>query len=295
MKGHLDLQVWLIWFSTKMSDIASALGKTQDESMYQQIRLTLSGVLENRLYDTKAGIFNDFAGEQPLMIRKNGHMVPNFFWRTDGLCGPKNLNPLGTSGVCDPFGTNNCCNTEGKCGTGSDYCDCQGCTQGPRWTTEVIAKMKKSLQFSVHRGYVTLFPLMFGLLPQSDERFQALVDMLKDSKELLSNYGVRSLSASDLLYKTGADYWRSPIWINMNYLVLRGLREYYLDSDQTGELQELYEELKENLLINIANILEESGELWEQYNDLTGIGQHSHPFTGWTVLVLPILADDYFK
>ena len=37
---------------------------------------------------------------------------------------------------------------------------------------------------------------------------------LSDKDELYSEYGIRSLSKSDLLYHTGDDYWRGNIWMN---------------------------------------------------------------------------------
>jgi mannosyl-oligosaccharide glucosidase len=41
--------------------------------------------------------------------------------------------------------------------------------------------------------------------------------------ELWTDYGIRSLSKADELYGTEENYWRSPIWINMNYLLVERL------------------------------------------------------------------------
>ena len=43
------------------------------------------------------------------------------------------------------------------------------------------------------------------------------------------------------------------------------------------------------MLINYEN----SGYIFEQYNDKTGRGQGSHPFTGWSSLVVAIMAEIY--
>ena len=36
-----------------------------------------------------------------------------------------------------------------------------------------------------------------------------------------------------------------------------------------------------------------TGFVWEQYNQKTGKGKGAHPFTGWTSLVLLIMAEAY--
>lgn len=46
---------------------------------------------------------------------------------------------------------------------------------------------------------------------------------------MLSNAGIRSLSMSNQFYLYSSNYWRGAVWINVNYLILRGLYKYYLD------------------------------------------------------------------
>jgi mannosyl-oligosaccharide glucosidase len=36
-----------------------------------------------------------------------------------------------------------------------------------------------------------------------------------------------------------------------------------------------------------------TGHFWEQYEDTTGAGMRGHPFTGWTALVVNIMAEKY--
>ncbi len=74
-----------------------------------------------------------------------------------------------------------------------------------------------------HKGYVSIFPFMTGLLPADNPRMKAILDLISNPEELWSDYGIRSLSQKDEFYGTDENYWRSPIWINMNYLIVKNL------------------------------------------------------------------------
>ena len=75
-----------------------------------------------------------------------------------------------------------------------------------------------------HKGYISLFPFMVGLLDKDSPKIGKLLDLISDPEELWSSHGVRSLSKSHELYGTGENYWRSPVWVNMNYLILLRLQ-----------------------------------------------------------------------
>jgi mannosyl-oligosaccharide glucosidase len=74
-----------------------------------------------------------------------------------------------------------------------------------------------------HKGYISIFPLLLGLVPADSPHLSALLDMMADPDHLWSPHGLRSLSRSDEFYSTGENYWRGPIWVNMNYLALSSL------------------------------------------------------------------------
>ena len=74
-----------------------------------------------------------------------------------------------------------------------------------------------------HKGYISIFPFLTGLLPADSPRVKAVLDLVSDPSELWSDYGIRSLSKRDDHYGTDENYWRGPIWINMNYLILKNL------------------------------------------------------------------------
>jgi mannosyl-oligosaccharide glucosidase len=74
-----------------------------------------------------------------------------------------------------------------------------------------------------HQGYLTMFPLLLALLPPSSPHLGPMLDALHDPEQLWSPYGLRSLSASHPQFGTGENYWKGPVWMQINYLVLRAL------------------------------------------------------------------------
>ena len=75
-----------------------------------------------------------------------------------------------------------------------------------------------------HKGYISLFPFLLGLLESHDPKLGKLLDLLGDEEELFSPHGIRSLSKKSEFYGTDENYWRSPVWININYLAVVQLR-----------------------------------------------------------------------
>lgn len=74
-----------------------------------------------------------------------------------------------------------------------------------------------------HKGYISLFPFLVNLMGPDNPRLGAVLDLVRDPEQLWSPHGVRSLSAQDEYYGTDENYWRSPIWININYMVIQRL------------------------------------------------------------------------
>lgn len=74
-----------------------------------------------------------------------------------------------------------------------------------------------------HKGYISIFPFMTGLIGPEHEHLKDVLDLIADKEEMWSPFGIRSLSKKDALYGTEENYWRSPVWMNMNYLIVREL------------------------------------------------------------------------
>ncbi|KAJ7581002.1 glycoside hydrolase [Mycena floridula] len=138
-----------------------------------------------------------------------------------------------------------------------------------------------------HKGYLSLFPFFLSLIPSSSPHLGSILDMLRDPDHLWSPYGLRSLSASHSEFGQGENYWKGPIWIQMNYLALSALHKTYAVEQGPYQVRakEIYTQLRQNIVDNVFKEYTRTGYVWEQYNPTNGQGQRSHPFTGWTSLV----------
>ncbi|KAF5357937.1 hypothetical protein D9756_001883 [Leucocoprinus leucothites] len=146
-----------------------------------------------------------------------------------------------------------------------------------------------------HKGYLSLFPFLLELLPAESPHLSAILDILHDPEHLWSPYGLRSLSKSHPEFGQGENYWKGPIWIQMNYLALRALHNTYAaqDGPYQQRAKDIYNELRKNVVNSVFKEYEQTGYVWEQYDAVTGEGKRSHPFTGWTSLAALILTEKY--
>jgi len=145
-----------------------------------------------------------------------------------------------------------------------------------------------------HEGYLTLYPLALGLLPVDSPYVDSILKLMSDDNKLHSKYGLRSLSKSDPYYQQGDGYWTGPIWIPFNYLVLASLHEVYMKQGPFKETaKNLYSTIREELLSNVVKEYQRTGFFWEQYSDVDGRGQRTRGFSGWSSLILLIMAEDY--
>lgn len=106
-----------------------------------------------------------------------------------------------------------------------------------------------------HDGYVSLFPFMLRLIRPDSEQLGAALDLLRDPARLWSPHGIRSLSAAHPLYGTDEDYWRSAIWVPVNYLVLGALRAYAHEHGPHQALAaQLYRELRVHVVRTVLEV-----------------------------------------
>jgi mannosyl-oligosaccharide glucosidase len=141
-----------------------------------------------------------------------------------------------------------------------------------------------------------LFPLALELIPKDSPKLNKLFQLIQSPDHLWTNFGIRSLSKSDPYYGTGDNYWKGPIWININYLLLSALHRTYRNSPNANiknKASQIYSTTRTNILQNVMQVYKKTGFLWEQFNPETGQGQRCHPFAGWTTLVLLLQHERY--
>lgn len=74
-------------------------------------------------------------------------------------------------------------------------------------------------------------------------------------------------------------YWRGPVWVNINWLLLRGLERYGFE-DQAGHLRQATIEMVRE------------GGFYEYFHPTRGIGHGSDLFSWTAALILDILLDE---
>ncbi|CCH58684.1 hypothetical protein TBLA_0A08950 [Henningerozyma blattae CBS 6284] len=149
-------------------------------------------------------------------------------------------------------------------------------------------------QFVCHEGYISLLPFALKLIPKDSIHLDSIIELMSNEEKLFTDYGLVSLSKQDEYHGKGENYWRGPIWVNINYICLDALRFYYPevitnDSKGNSKAMKLYNELKNNLIDNIFENWQETGYVYENYNQNDGRGSGAKQFTGWTALVVNML------
>merc|ERR1719424_9421 len=169
--------------------------------------------------------------------------------------------------------------------------------QGDLMKRELFVPKNEKKQFVDHTGYLSLFPFFLRLIPADSDKLGYVLDTMADEKRgLWSKYGLRSMAPSDRLYLRenapgDAPYWRGPIWINCNFLAIHALQHYAdVEGPHREKAADILSKLSQNLIDNIFTNFRQTCFLWEQYNPDDGKGQRTHPFNGWSSLVVLMMS-----
>jgi mannosyl-oligosaccharide glucosidase len=252
---HVDLRCWMALASGLIADIANSLGEDGQEYMATHKMLTNNGILDQLHWSDTKQQYSDYGLHTDKV-------------RLERPKPPQNLEP-------------------GQ--------------RPPQMNMDKIRVVlaDPKLGFVNAFGYVSLFPFLLKIVEPSSPKLMRTMSDMKSDRLLWTNFGLRSLGQSTTMYNRynsehDPPYWRGAIWINLNYLALSALDHYRTASGPyQKQAAEIYTELRDNVIKNIYKQYEQTGYIWENYNDKTGEGKGCHPFTGWSALVTLIMAEIY--
>ncbi len=128
--------------------------------------------------------------------------------------------------------------------------------------------------------WVSFMPLWCGIAEQTFAR-RMVQEHLLDRGRFWTDYGVRSLSASEKMYspeepRGNPSNWLGPVWIISNYMVWTGLNRYGFHKEAVT--------LADNMITLLIRDLRENGELHEYYSPESGKGLMGSGFLNWNLL-----------
>ena len=137
----------------------------------------------------------------------------------------------------------------------------------------------KGGQLIVNNTIASYAPL-FVTIPSS-ERAKFMVSTLTSPQDYWpgNGYPLCSVSMRDAKTFNPVRYWRGPSWININWLMIKGLKAYG------------YEKEAENLVEKTLKLVHKSG-FYEYFHPLTGEGCGANDFS-WSASLIIDLIDEY--
>jgi putative isomerase len=124
------------------------------------------------------------------------------------------------------------------------------------------------------KAWTNFVPLWAGLA--SPAQAARMIPTLVDPAEFWSANGVRTLAKDEKLYDAAKGYWRGPVWILSNYLMMHGL----LNFGHKAEAVELADKTQHLLVADF----QKTGGMNENYNPETGAPDANGHFVSWNLL-----------
>lgn len=156
-------------------------------------------------------------------------------------------------------------------------------------------------QFDGHLGYLNFWPVFLNAVDSNSTRFETMMRKLIDKDNgIWTPFGLRSLSSHDPYFKQGVNYWTSPIWMNINFLINKAMfnfvnkpEEFPMDETLRADIKTAYKEIRQNLIDMFVDNYVRTGYIWEVYDGDSGQGIDNHPFTGWSALIVNLMGEIY--
>ena len=123
--------------------------------------------------------------------------------------------------------------------------------------------------------WTNFVPLWAGIATKAQAE-EMIRQHLLNPREFWSAHGVRTLAATEPLYNPRSGYWRGPVWVVSNYLLMHGLANY-------GYKQQAMELARETVDLLVRD-LQKTGGMNENYDPETGAPDAAGNFVSWDLL-----------
>ena len=130
--------------------------------------------------------------------------------------------------------------------------------------------------------WTNFVPLWVGIATKAQAGAMIRSHLL-NPREFWSPNGVRTIAATEPLYNPRSGYWRGPVWIISNYLLMHGLENY--------GYKEQAVELARKTVNLLVDDLRKSGGMNENYNPETGAPDAAGHFVSWDLLAEHMLEE----
>jgi putative isomerase len=124
------------------------------------------------------------------------------------------------------------------------------------------------------KTWTNFVPLWAGIA--SEAQAARMIPSLLDPATFWSPNGVRTLAKTETLYDPAKGYWRGPVWVLSNYLMMRGL----LNFGHAAEAAALADKTQHLLVADF----QKTGGMNENYNPETGAPDAGGHFVSWNLL-----------
>ena len=130
--------------------------------------------------------------------------------------------------------------------------------------------------------WTNFVPLWAGVATPA-QAHQMIGEHLLNPKEFWTPYGIRGLAPNQALYDPAHGYWRGPVWILTNYLMMHGLMNYGYRKQAV--------QLAQNTQTLLIRDLKATGGMNECYNPDTGKPEGDDHFVSWDLLAEHMLEE----
>jgi neutral trehalase len=125
------------------------------------------------------------------------------------------------------------------------------------------------------KTWTNFVPLWAGIATHA-QADRTIKEHLLNPKEFWAPNGVRTIAPTEPLYNPSSGYWRGPIWVISNYLMMHGLMNYGYKAQA--------QELARKTVTLLVNDFHASGGMNECYDPDKGIPAAGGKFLSWNLL-----------